>query len=195
MKTQIVLFFVLLIAAIGCEKASLSSEKVPDPELLFSPFYNYSYTGDLPETQSHLKSATVTKTIKFWDASGIMEFSENGDCGVDYYSVRLIGEGRSSLMGKYQVLNTFCFDGTNPVGDVFGFLTAANGDEIHTQIIGAGEAVDNDSYESYYIYNVLGGTGRFEHIIEGEMIIYVNNDFVNFTSNFAGEGTLVFQYN
>jgi len=193
MKKQIVLFFVLLIASMGCEKANLSSEKALDPELLFAPFFNYSYTGDLPETQSALKSATVTKTIKFWDASGIMEISL-GDCTPNY-NVRLIGEGRSSLMGKYKVLNTFCFDGENPVGDVFGYITAANGDEIHTMIIEAGEAVDNDIYESYYIYDVLGGTGRFEHLVSGRMIIYVNNDFENYTSNFAGEGTLEFQYN
>ena len=193
MKTQLVLFFVLLIAAMGCDKASSSNEEALDPELIFSPFFNYSFTGDLLDNQSHLKSATVAKTIKFWEVSGNLEFLENGDCA-PYLNVRLTGEGRSSLMGNYHVLNTFCSDGINPVSDIFGFLTAANGDEIHTMVTEAGVAADNDLYESYYKYIVLGGTGRFENIVSGEMIIYVNADFGNLTWNGVGEGTLVFQY-
>ena len=134
MKTQILLFVVLLIAALGCEKTSSPNEASLDPEVLFSPFFNYTYTGDLPENQSHLKGATVTKTIKFRESSGAMEFSL-GDCA-PYYNVRLTGEGQASIMGKYHVLNTFCSDGIGAIGDIFGFLTAANGDEIHTQVIG-----------------------------------------------------------
>ena len=54
MKTQIALFFVLLIAAMGCEKATTSDEKNLDPEMLFSPFFGYTYTGDLPGNQNYL---------------------------------------------------------------------------------------------------------------------------------------------
>jgi hypothetical protein len=193
MKTHIACFFVLLIAAAGCEKANSSNEEIPDPELLLSPFFGYTYTGGLPENQSNLKSATVTKTIKFLETSGIMEFSE-GDCA-PYFNTKLTGEGQSSLMGKYSLLNTFCSDGVNPVTPIYGFLTAANGDEIHTMVTEAGAAVENEFYELYYIYQVLGGTGRFEHILSGEMIIYANVDFVNLTWTCEGEGTLIFQYN
>ena len=192
MKTQIVLFFVLLIAAMGCDKTTSSNEEALDPELLLSPFFGYTYTGDLPDSQGHLKSATVTKTIKFLETSGIFEFLE-GDCA-PYLNVRLIGEGQSSLMGHYSVLNTFCSDGVAPVSNLYGFLTAANGDEIHTMVIEAGPTVDNDKYESYYIYTVLEGTGRFENIVSGEMVLYVNASFETLTWTCEGEGTLVFQY-
>ena len=50
MKTQIVLFFVLLIAAMGCDKTTSSNEEALDPELLLSPFFGYTYTGDLPDS-------------------------------------------------------------------------------------------------------------------------------------------------
>lgn len=192
MKTQIALFFVLLIAAMACEKASSSNEESLDPELLLSPFFGYTYTGELPNNQNYLKGATVTKTIKFLEISGIMEFQE-GDCA-PYLNVSLIGEGRSSLMGKYSLLNTFCSDGVDPVTPIFGFLTAANGDEIHTMVTEAGIAEENDVYDLYYIYTVLGGTGRFEHIVSGEMIIYSNVDWGALSWICEGEGTLVFQY-
>jgi hypothetical protein len=191
MKTQIVLFFVLLIAAVGCEKAISSYEETLDPELLLSPFFGYTYTGDLPENQSYLKGATVTKTIKFQETSGVMEFSM-GDCAPDY-NVRLTGYGRASLMGKYHVLNTFCSDGINPTSPILGFLTAANGDEIHTMVTDAGYNEQGELI--YYIYTVLGGTGRFEHIVSGEMKITGSMDFENLTWTCEGEGTLVFQYN
>ena len=193
MKTQIGLFIVLLIVAIGCEKSVSSNEETPDPELLFSPFFNYTYTGDVPENHSNLKGATVSKTIKFLEVSGFMEFQANGDCA-PYFNVRLTGESKSSLLGHYHVLNTFCSDGINPVGYIYGFLTAANGDEIHTMVTEAGVAEENELYESYYIYTVLGGTGRFESIVSGEMVIYVNADFENLTWTGEGEGTLIFKY-
>lgn len=192
MKTQIVLFLVLLIAAMGCDKAASSHEEIPDPQLLFSPFFNYTFTADMPENQNNLKSATVTKTIKFWEVSGTFEFQE-GDCA-PYYNARLTGEGQSSLMGHYSVLNTFCTDGVNPVSQIYGFLTAANGDEIHTMVTEAGPTVDNEKYESYYIYTVLEGTGRFENIVSGEMVLYVNASFETLTWTCEGEGTLVFYY-
>jgi hypothetical protein len=44
MKTQIVLFFVLLIAAMACDKAASTKEEIPDSELLLSPFFGYTYT-------------------------------------------------------------------------------------------------------------------------------------------------------
>lgn len=193
MKTQIALFLVFLVAAMACDKATSSYEETLDPELLYSPFFNYTYTGDLPENPSYLKGATLTKTIKFQETSGIMEFSL-GDCA-PYFNVRLTGEGQASLMGRYSILNTFCSDGVGPVSLIYGFLTAANGDEIHTMVIEAGVAEDNELYESYYIYTVLGGTGRFENIVSGEMLIYANADFGTLTWNCVGEGTLVFQYN
>jgi len=190
MKTQIAMFLVLLIAAMGCEKATSSHEEIPDPELLLSPYFGYKYTGELPENQSYLKSATVTKTIKFQELSGTMEFTL-GDCAPNF-NVELTGYGQSSLMGRYHVLNTFCSDGVDPVTPIFGFLTAANGDEIHTMVTDAGFTEEGELL--YYVYTVLEGTGRFEHIVSGEMIIYGNMDIAGLTWSAWGEGTLVFQY-
>ncbi|MFO7933640.1 MAG: hypothetical protein ACQERS_14960 [Bacteroidota bacterium] len=191
MKTQIVLFFVLLIVAMGCEKSTSSNEETLDPELLLSPFFGYTYTGDLPENQSPLKSASVTKTIKFQEASGVIEFQE-GDCAPNI-NVRLTGYGQSSLMGKYHILNTFCSDGVDPVTSIYGFLTAANGDEIHTMVTDAGYNEEGELL--YYVYTVLEGTGRFENIVSGEMIITGTMDFESLTWTCEGEGTLIFQYN
>ena len=193
MKTQIALFFALLIAAMGCEKTAIPDAKNLDPESLLSPFFGYTYTGDLPGNQNYLKSATVTKTIKFLETSGVMEFSL-GDCAPNF-NVELTGYGQSSLMGKYHVLNTFCSDGVNPTSPILGFLTAANGDEIHTMVTDAG--YDENGELLYYVYTVLPDecTGRFENIVSGEMIIYGTLDFDNLTWTCWGEGTLVFQYN
>ena len=190
MKTQIVLFLSLLIVAMGCEKLNSPNEKTPDPELLLSPFFGYKYTGELPQNQSHYKGTMVTKTIKFKETSGVMEFTL-GDCA-PYYNVRLTGEGQASLLGRYHVLNNFCSDGVDPVGPIYGFLTAANGDEIHTMVTEAGYTDEGELL--YCVYTVLGGTGRFEHIVSGEMIIYGNMDMVGLTWTVWGEGTLVFQY-
>ena len=190
MKTQIVLFLALLIVAMGCDKLNSPNEKTPDPELLLSPFYGYKYTGELPQNQSHMKGTTVTKTIKFKDSSGSMEFTL-GDCAPNF-NVELTGYGHASLMGKIHVLNTFCSDGVDPVEPIYGFLTAANGDEIHTMVTEAGFTDEGELL--YYVYTVLGGTGRFEHIVSGEMIIYGNMDIPGLSWSAWGEGTLEFQY-
>lgn len=136
MKISTVLLSALLIFAIGCNEDISPNEEILQPELLLSPLTNYSFTGDLPEISTHLKSAAVTKTIKFFEISGTIEFGF-GDCS-PYINVLILGEGNATHLGRYTVLNKYCTDGVNPVSPIYGFLTAANGDEIHTQLIKSG---------------------------------------------------------
>ncbi len=121
----------------------------------------------------------VTKTIKFQKSSGPFEviFNDENPC-FQYYGapqMYITGGGNASHMGKFTVVNTFCFymegEAIIVLGDWLGFLTAANGDEIYTQVVDP----LNDWYIidgiSYMEYTVIGGTGRFEGA-SGEVLMY-----------------------
>ena len=177
MKTRIVLLSVLMIVAIACEKDNSPYEEISLPEQQLSPLPNISIPDDLLENSQYLKSAVVTKTIKFFETTGTMVL-EGGSI------VMIFGEGHASHLGLYTVKNIPC--------DFYGFstfcgiLTAANGDEIHTVVIASGP---DPVYGVYLEYIVLGGTGRFEGST-GTISMYGSLDFVNSTWTLQGEGQI-----
>ena len=181
MKTRIVLLSVLMIVAIGCEKDSSPYEEISLPEPQASPLLNISITDYLPENSQYLKGTAVTRTIKFFEATGTMELDP--DFG---YITLITGEGHASHMGHYTVKNTICF--FNGTQTFCGFLTAANGDEIHTVVMDSGP---DPVYGIYLEYIVLGGTGRFEGIT-GTISMYGSMDFGNLTWTLQGEGQVIY---
>ncbi len=149
---------------------------------------NYSFTGDLPETSTHLKRAAITKTIKFFELSGTIEYDVNA-CGPDT-KVMILGEGNATHLGRYTVLNTYCVNSDGiPVSPVYGFITAANGDEIHTMLIGSSYNSDLDLF--YLQYLVLDGTGRFEGVT-GTISMFGTMDAQNLVWTLEGEATINF---
>lgn len=133
-KATSALFFLLLIV-FSCTKESVNP--------------------DLESGEDFLKGAKVKiKTLKIHESSGTMEVVNNGDCpfGIQFL---IQGTGHATHMGAFTVQNTFCidFDG-NPVSPIKGILTAANGDQIFTQV----EYV----LDGVYHYLILDGNGRFE---------------------------------
>ena len=88
------------------------------------------------------------------------------------------------------MLNTVCLDENGDIGSPFlGILTTKNGSEIHTQLILAPYKVEG-SDDTYYEYTVLGGTGKFENVKGGKIIMFGTVDYLNSTFELKGEGVL-----
>jgi len=132
----------------------------------------YNFTGSI-------NSKPKTKTIKFHRSWGTFEIVDEDP----YYQTLIIGEGNATLIGHFTNLNTYDSDayGT-PIGCPWlGFITAANGDEIYTQLVDMGPP---------YQYVIIGGTGRFEGAtgdiyMEGEV-------YPDFSWYMEGEGTITY---
>ena len=135
------------------------------------------------------KTKAVTRTIKIHRSSGHFDFLYPSTECPENIQVLIIGTGNATFLGNFDVINKYCFDGEKPVGPIYGFLTAANGDEIHTQMIGATELPAPEI--SNFDYIILGGTGRFEDA-SGFIHMYGTIDRVNFIFNLEGEGKISF---
>lgn len=133
----------------------------------------YNFTGSI-------NSKPVTKTIKFQRSWGWFELFDDDP----YYQTRIIGEGNATLIGHFTVLNTYdSYANMAPMGGPWlGFITAANGDEIHTQLVGQGPS---------YHYVIIGGTGRFEGAT-GDIYMTGESSFIDYTWTMEGEGTITY---
>jgi len=195
MKTTKIIFAcfaALLLILSGCSKEYpedvLIGDSGPDQEELLTLLESYTYPGDLPEVTSHLKGATVTKTIKFKRVSGIYHNYIPGLIGTP--QIYISGQGIASHLGNFSVFNTILFTGgQNPDGSseyyIFGTITAANGDELNSVMIGGGQ-VDG---MMEFTYMVLGGSGRFEGV-NGYIVLqgYLYPD----SWSLSGEGKIEF---
>ncbi|MEN8138932.1 MAG: hypothetical protein ABFR62_10920 [Bacteroidota bacterium] len=196
MKTRLILSITLLLLVFGgCNKNEpyednlLTKDDLSGKEYLQKVLTDYHYQGDLTLLNKKAKTEDgyLVKNIEFKRAVGIMimpgtEPSDRIEGCFRYVE----GYGIASLIGKFTVENVFCFE---EWPNVYGFITAANGDEIHTQLI---DMVIDAAGNGDAIYIVLGGTGRFEETIGGELHLYGTFDFSNMTWNLKGEGNLIF---
>lgn len=146
----------LLLLLSGCSKEYpedlLNEDATSNQQELFDPLTNYTFKGELPEVTSHLKGATVTKTLKFKRVSGI--FHPPDLSSTDPCQLYISGQGIASHLGNFTVVNTYCDD-----DNIYGNTTAANGDEIFSVMIGV-DAPPPNTKELYYL--VYDGTGRFD---------------------------------
>ena len=97
------------------------------------------------------------------------------------------GGGIASLIGKFSVMNLACVDeGGNFVTPLYGWITAANGDVIHTMLTNVTPDLSNPGFATYR-YMVVGGSegGRFE-AASGWLDIYGNSTEQEF--EFVGVG-------
>lgn len=169
-------------------------------------FAEWTYTMDFDgnpatlfyTTEGYIAPKQLTNTLKTIKASGPFEiqFPSPDYCDGVYFRLYISGSGNCSHLGLFTVENYVCFyfEGENivPVGQWLGYLTAANGDEIHTELIYSWEVDGLD----YYLYDILDGTGRFEGAsgyIEnyGATTFDPDNPFIG-SWNLEGEGTIVY---
>jgi len=176
MKYLNTIFILALLLAMGCSDESIEVDQQIPNEKMAPP--------------------TRTKTIKFRESSGIMEYIP----GASYCNqfgggmlLKITGSGKASVLGNFSVINEVCLDmdtGT-PISLFLGTLKAKNGDQINTQLLG--EYVDpNDPNVNVYDYKVLGGTGRFQKITGGSITMFGQVDYTNNVWSLQGEGTLIY---
>lgn len=188
MKTKllsIALICMLASIMVNCSKDdTLKSEE--QQEMVQSPLANYNFIGFPPVTTSRKSGKAVTKSIKFFEITGTFEFDFTVDgCSPSPYLI-ISGEGNASHFGHYTVVNHGCYDGESPI---FGTISAANGDEIHTYVASAVQ----DEYTGVwnYHYVVYEGTGKFDGVY-GDIYLLGPIDFENWTWTMSGEGEITY---
>ena len=103
------------------------------------------------------------------------------------------GGGTATHIGQYQVENLAC---VTPAGEflspVLGYITAANGDVIHTQMGMPYPDLDNPP-NFYYPYDIIGGSegGRFENAT-GYINMYGIVDYIEGIWTLIGEGEITY---
>lgn len=136
----------------------------------------------------------VTKTIIFQNSSGTAAIVPNqGYCGAFTPPLQFVieGSGIATHIGLFTVSNLACVDVSgNFLSPLYGFITAANGDEIHTQMGMPYPDLDNPP-NIFYPYTIIGGTGRFENAT-GELLMHGISDFVTMTWSLTGEGEITY---
>ncbi len=188
MKTKVLsifLFGLLAIVMTYCTRDDVITTETP-LETVNLNVEDYHFKGVTPAVVSKKGNHVVTKTIKFFDAEGPFVFDYNivGCSPAPYLSVS--GTGNATHLGLYSVVNQGCYDGLNPI---FGVITAANGDEIHTYIAHAEQDPDTGIWT--YHYKIYDGTGRFEDA-NGDIFMVGTLDFENWLWKLAGEGTITY---
>ena len=160
-------------------------------ERYLTPLVNYDVTKCFPDFQIPLNTQTaITKTIKVRGAGTIaILFPPNNNCGTNEAEVIIEGQGHATHLGLFTFYAPYCsLDGVNPVSPILGVQTAANGDELHSVLVGAGEDPDLGYYQDWVFFD---GTGRFEDAT-GEIRLYSVIDYVTFTYSNHGVGTVTY---
>ena len=141
-----------------------------------------------------LKKHPVTKTIKFMNSSGTIDviYSEENECFPAYALSLINGDGNATHLGHFTVVNTYCvdFEG-HPASSISGLLTAANGDQIFTQIADPSTGIyPGDNGLMFFEYEIIGGNGRFDGA-DGDILMWgtINEDM---TWELEGEGTITY---
>lgn len=130
----------------------------------------------------------VTKTWKIHDSSGTMGFIPSETCETGW-QFTVHGTGHSTHLGLFTVQNFACtlgppsFDFVEPIR---GILTAANGDQIHTMVVGP-------PVGGVYHYVIQSDkcTGRFENA-EGFIDMWGIFDYENWTFDLEGLGEITY---
>jgi len=138
----------------------------------------------------------VTKNIVFQPSSGTFAVIPNpGYCPDLDPPLQMVieGGGIATHLGQYTVENLACVDVNGDfLSPVLGFITASNGDVIHT-VLGAPYPDLDNPPNLYYPYTILGGSseGRFEGAT-GYITMYGNVDYTNGTWILSGEGEITY---
>ena len=190
MKFSALLLIFLLLATYACNKEEPAPAQQTDTKtaVMLAPLTPDNLV--VPATINQLKKATPTRPMKFLSSSGSFEIRLNDEACETGFQAYVWGTGNATYLGKLDVVNLYCVDMMgNPTSPIKGFLTAANGDQMFTQVIDMW--IDPDTGENFLVYEVIGGTGRFEYA-SGEWLIHGWIDYENFSWNLTGEGDIAF---
>ena len=206
MNYRILLLLALFAILVGCTKddpKELTPVKTNNiqTDMIQSPLINYQ-ASDLPVINTRSNGKKKAKKLKVFSSIGTIEFVAPNECPVgSAFKVLIQGEGNASHLGLFTIEIAYCADMYGiPLEAILGTMHAANGDEIYTQLIAAGEGEHDGMHEGYpyhqdYIF--YGGTGRFDDAtgdltLFGE-VIYPNppEDPIG-SFNLFGEGTIVY---
>ncbi len=188
MKTKlftVALISMFTIIMVNCSKEEPIKNEVQEEMDVKSILDNYHFFGEPPTVIQEKSGKSITKTIKFFETEGLIEFSAKEECG-SYPYATVTGSGNATHIGKYHVLNIGCYDGVSPI---LGFITAANGDEIHTYVASAEQDPETEIWTYHYI--IYNGTGRFLNAT-GEVFMTGVIDTENLVWKLKGEGTIFY---
>lgn len=200
MKTYLILCLGALFFLFACHEDTIVPDKTVKSDQTNVLLRSYTAPADvlegLPAEAAHENGMDVTREIIFQPTTGIFYVTESDECGEFGASHQTIieGEGIATHIGHYGVLNYVCIaDPANPVSAVgpwMGIITAANGDEIHTILVGMEPDMDNPPYATIN-YLILGGTGRFLGAT-GSVDMYGFINFEDGTWSLSGTGEITY---
>ena len=159
--------------------------------------FNSYVPAELPAFYSKSDNANaVNKRIVFYPSSGTFSVVPNpGYCPDSNPPLQMVieGGGNATHIGKYTVENLACVDmNGNIISRVLGFISAANGDVIYTEMGAPYPDLDNPP-NLYYPYTILGGSagGRFDGAT-GSITMYGTVDYSTGTWMLSGEGEITY---
>ena len=202
MKKLVFILMAFLAIMIGCSDDAVQTDINDTSEIdvqmmrnYLEPLMNYDIKDHFPKYQSTLTSKRgkdVTKKLKVRE-SGIMTpiFGYEG-CLPEEAFIVVEGTGNGTHLGLHSIDISYCT--TDPLGltspyQIYGYLTAANGDVVNGMLVGASEDIDlGIIIQEWEFYD---GTGRFEDA-SGGVTLYVTFNFENLTWSNYGVGTLTY---
>lgn len=200
MKTYLMLCIGAFFFLFACQEDTIAPDKTAKADQSENQLYSYTAPADvmesLPAESAHENGMDVTRHLVFHPTTGIFYVTESDDCadfGVSHQTI-VEGGGIATHIGQYSVLNYVCIsDPADPVsfaGPFLGIITSANGDEIHTMVIGMEPDMKNPPNATIH-YLVMGGTGRFIGAT-GFVDMYGFLDFTEGTWSLSGTGEITY---
>lgn len=202
MKKLLFIVMAFFAIIIGCSDDAVETEITSTTEIdaitmqkYLEPLMNYDIRDHNPDYRSPLintRGKDVTKKLKVRE-SGIMTpiFGYDG-CLPEEAFILVEGTGNGTHLGLHSIDISYCT--TDPLGltspyQIYGYLTAANGDIVNGMLVGASE--DPDLGIIIQEWEFYDGTGRFEGA-SGGVTLYVTFNFENFTWSNTGIGTITY---
>jgi hypothetical protein len=191
----------IMLFATSCQEKTLDtfdSVNVESISLLEQSIKAFNqYKADDFYLLSALKSGksaevTLTKKVEFKRSSGTFGVVPNtGFCDAVQAPYQLVieGSGIATHLGLFTVRNLACLNMKGEyISPVYGFITAACGSEIHTQMDYAYPDEQNPP-NLFYHYNIIGGTGKYQDA-SGYFLMHGYIDDMSFTWSLTGEGEI-----
>jgi len=203
MKTNVWVLFGALLLLASCQTEELESDQalVQNDDMVLSQtlesFNNYRAPGNNPMASKNNNANRVTKDIDFHYSRGTFSIEVNPDACSTFFNPPLqfvvSGNGIATHIGRFSVENFACVNTEGDIlSDMYGFITAANGDVIHTVVVGSYPDTDNPP-NVYYEYAIIGGSegGRFDGA-DGHITMYGIIDYETGTFDLVGWGAITY---
>ena len=203
MKKYVFFLFGVMLLSSSCEKEILDTrdKMVEESGPVLEPYinaFNQFHLDDF-DPQPALKAAkpgkeTLTKRIEFKRSTGTFSIvPDAGYCsGIPAPLQMLVeGSGIATHFGLFQVKNLACMDWDGSfMSPVHGFIKAACGSEIHTQMGIPYPDLENPP-NLFYPYTIIGGTENYQDA-SGYFLMYGYTDPSTGLWSFTGEGEITY---